>query len=592
MIRLIGSTFSSISSLSTSFTELDSSTALTLPPTPTDPAIDWSQVDDAFTLLLSSPTLTTPLLSAIRRLLTPLTSYPITSLSLPHLRALFLVSECPAFLDPEHSDTYKLHTRALAAVRGECRDTLVAWYATYSSERLSTALSRVQQYITVRWYTMSRLEDVTGAVEVVGLIHAANARHAALDLPHLPVDAFYNDAANAELDLRSDYRNWKAPASASAFSFAAHPYILDPASKARLLQIDATQSMHRELQSAYIQSFFTRTSPYLVLRVHRANLIQDTLRQLSTQSADDYHKPLKVVFIGEQGIDEGGVRKEFFQLLIAQLFDPAYGMFTVDDETRTFHFNPLSLESTLEFELIGIVLGLALYNSIILDVRFPFAVYKKLLGVKVGWADLVRYNPSLARGLKKLDEDDSGCVEEVYAQTFTVDVDVFGEKKTEELKEGGKDIPLTSDNRHEYIQLYVDWLLNRSIHRQFTAFKKGFDLCVPPASLALFVPEELELLICGSPVLDFVALRAGTVYDDGYTAGSEVVVWFWELLDEFDEGKKKRLLQFCTGSDRVPIRGLQSMGFVISKNGPDSDLLPTSHTWYTTLHTAPCSTTT
>jgi ubiquitin-protein ligase E3 A len=174
-------------------------------------------------------------------------------------------------------------------------------------------------------------------------------------------------------------------------------------------------------------------------------------------------------------------------------------------------------------------------------------------------------------------------VEEVYAQSFTVDVDVFGEKKTVELKEGGKDVPLTSANRHEYIQLYVDWVLNRSVAKQFTAFKKGFDLCVPPSSLALFVPEELELLICGSEELDFGALKAATVYDDGYDEDSEVVQWFWEVLDELDDKGKKKLLMFCTGSDRVPIRGLGSMRFTISKNGPDSDLLPTSHTCFNHL---------
>ena len=582
LIRLVGQVFADLQSLSASFTEADASGG-TLPPTGTDPAIDWEQVDQAFTLLLGSELLSAPLLSAIRRLITPLTSYPMASFSLPHLRALFLLMECPSWLDPEHSDTFKLMLKGLGSVKGDCRATLVEWYATYSSERLSTLLSTIQQYITVRWYMMSRLEDVTYAVEVVGLLHAANAKHAAQDLPHLPVSAFYNDAVNTELDLKSDYRHWRAPVTSNAFSFAAHPYILDPASKARLLQIDATQQMHREAQAAYIQSFFQRTSPYLVLRVHRTNLIQDTLRQLSMYGSEDYKKPLKVQFVGEQGIDEGGVRKEFFQLLVTQLFDPAYGMFSADEETRTFHFNPLSLESTLEFELIGIVLGLALYNSIILDVRFPFAVYKKLLGLPVGWADLVQYNPSLARGLKKLEQDESAEVEEVYAQTFTVDVDVFGEKKTEELKAGGKDVPLTSANRLEYIQLYVDWVLNRSVARQFTAFKKGFDLCVPPSSLALFVPEELELLICGSEELDFGALKAATVYDDGYDEGSEVVQWFWEVLDELDDKGKKKLLMFCTGSDRVPIRGLGSMRFTISKNGPDSDLLPTSHTCFNHL---------
>ena len=78
---------------------------------------------------------------------------------------------------------------------------------------------------------------------------------------------------------------------------------------------------------------------------------------------EDLKKPLKVQFVGEEGIDEGGVQKEFFQLIISQIFDVSYGMFTYDDEQRTFWFNRASLESDREFELIGILLGVAIYNG-------------------------------------------------------------------------------------------------------------------------------------------------------------------------------------------------------------------------------------
>lgn len=71
------------------------------------------------------------------------------------------------------------------------------------------------------------------------------------------------------------------------------------------------------------------TSPYLFLRVHRENIIQDTLQQIAAISArnkNDLKKPLKVQFVDEEGVDEGGVQKEFFQILIRQLLDPAYGI--------------------------------------------------------------------------------------------------------------------------------------------------------------------------------------------------------------------------------------------------------------------------
>ena len=46
-------------------------------------------------------------------------------------------------------------------------------------------------------------------------------------------------------------------------------------------------------------------------------------------------------------------------------------------------FNAMSLESEVEFRLVGNVLGLAIYNSVILDVHFPMVVYKKLMGQPV-----------------------------------------------------------------------------------------------------------------------------------------------------------------------------------------------------------------
>jgi len=68
------------------------------------------------------------------------------------------------------------------------------------------------------------------------------------------------------------------------------------------------------------------------------------------------------------------------------------GMFTYNAETRTYWFNSNSTDFG-EFELIGIILGLAIYNSVILDVHFPFVVYKKLMSVTPTLEDIRDINP-------------------------------------------------------------------------------------------------------------------------------------------------------------------------------------------------------
>ena len=63
--------------------------------------------------------------------------------------------------------------------------------------------------------------------------------------------------------------------------------------------------------------------------------------------------------------------------VLSQIFDVSFGMFVHDDELRQFWFSRQSLETEREFELIGILLGVAIYNGVILDLRFPHVVYKK-----------------------------------------------------------------------------------------------------------------------------------------------------------------------------------------------------------------------
>lgn len=115
----------------------------------------------------------------------------------------------------------------------------------------------------------------------------------------------------------------------------------------------------------------------------------------------DYKKPLKVVFDDEDGIDAGGVRKEFYQLMLKQLLDVGYGMFKYYPESRYLWFNSDSYESSNEFELVGLLLGVAIYNSIIIDLQMPSAVYKKLKKEKMTLTDLEELQPSLAQGLKR-----------------------------------------------------------------------------------------------------------------------------------------------------------------------------------------------
>eukprot|EP00916_Digyalum_oweni_P023401 GHVL01038831.1.p1 GENE.GHVL01038831.1~~GHVL01038831.1.p1 ORF type:complete len:426 (+),score=39.82 GHVL01038831.1:1437-2714(+) len=365
-------------------------------------------------------------------------------------------------------------------------------------------------------------------------------------------------------------------------------FVVDLMSKSHLLKIDADIQQSSEVQREMQQYRLLRGGMfrlYFVLKVRREHLLQDTLTQLARATSSDFKKGLRVIFDGEEGVDEGGPLKEFFQLVTQELFDPRYGMW--DDHantTRLFWPRADSFECNVQFELLGTILGLALYNSVILDLHLPEAFYAKLLGKTPNrLRDLTELEPDLAKGLQGL-LNFEGDVEETYCRTFTITQDSWGEKTTIDLIEGGSKIAVTNANRHEYVPLYVDYVLNKSVDRAFQAFHRGFNnVCGGPV-LSILKPQELLLLLCGSSDLDFNAWESMTTYQDGFTRDSQSIKDFWKVVhDRMSFDSKKKLLFFITGSDRSPLGGLKNLPLTISRNGPDADRLPTSHTCFNHL---------
>uniref|UniRef100_T1IQC0 Ubiquitin-protein ligase E3A n=1 Tax=Strigamia maritima TaxID=126957 RepID=T1IQC0_STRMM len=407
--------------------------------------------------------------------------------------------------------------------------------------------------------------------------------------PLIAFEDFYNEPLSDQIEMHKDIVCYK-DSDVNKFSFMNYGFILTPATRAMALYYDNRIRMYSERRISVLQSFVhgTPSNPYLKLRVRRDHIIDDALVELemiAMENPNDLKKQLVVEFLGEQGIDEGGVSKEFFQLVVEEIFNPDFAMFTLNADTQMYWFNPTSFESDAQFTLIGIVLGLAIYNNVILDVHFPLVVYRKLLGKIGGFSDLIDWDPNLAQGLTQLLQYEGDDLEDVFGLSFRIGyTDIFGVNLTYDLKENGSQIFVNQQNKQEFIDLYADFLLNKSIEKQFRAFRRGFQMVTEESPLkALFRPEDVELLVCGNKNFDFNALEEATEYDNGYNTDSPVIRYFWEIVHELSLEQKRKLLQFTTGSDRVPVGGLSKLKLIISRNGPDSDRLPTAHTCFNIL---------
>jgi len=426
-------------------------------------------------------------------------------------------------------------------------------------------------------------QKIWGAVRFLDCIYKANQIYNGKKFtfwgtngPALHNNIFTNDAINQfdgkslTIDVINDIQKRK--------SFLKYHWIYDAGAKAKVLEFYTRMDMRKHV----MQTLFRHSSPYLIIQVHRDDIIRDTLHTLQTKEQLELRKPLKVKFIGEQGVDEGGVKKEFFQILVRELFHVDFGMFIYDKENDFFWFN-LNTFEIQEFELIGMILGLAIYNNIILDIRFPNLVFKKLINKPLDFEDYRDFDPVMARGFEQLLEFE-GDVEETYCRTFIHEHNFFDDIRTVDLKENGSEIPVTQENKKEYVELYSNYVMEKSVKRQFDMLKQGFELVADQENVQKYLDwEQLQLLICGSDKLDFEALQCSARYMDGFEEDSATIKFFWEIAHELHIDDKRKLLSFCTGSDRIPIRGLSELVLTISKNGEDESQLPTSHTCYNHL---------
>ena len=143
---------------------------------------------------------------------------------------------------------------------------------------------------------------------------------------------------------------------------------------------------------------------------------------------------------------------------------------------------------------------------------------------------------------------------------------------------------VSKDNVHEYVSSYVSHLLDTSCQYEHEAMSRGFLRVVGSPALALCSPYELESILCGTENIDdFSELKRGARYAGGFQKTDPVITWFWDIVSAYPETLKRRLLQFITGSERVPIKGLSEVKIVIQKSGEDDFRLPVSHTCFSTL---------
>ncbi|XP_059055358.1 ubiquitin-protein ligase E3A-like [Achroia grisella] len=364
--------------------------------------------------------------------------------------------------------------------------------------------------------------------------------------------------------------------------FLKYPFMLTPATKSLRVKAEPNFRMNTEEIAAKIRG--QKPKFYLKLKVRSEHIVEDAIKQLEKVIENrpfDLKKKL-AVFIDGEGSSRSKIQ-EFFQTIIDHIFNPANGNFIHFSDTNTVWFN--SNSQMAEYRLIGILMGLAMYNKVLVSINFPDVFFKKLMGRKGQYKDLEDWNPTLYRGLQNMLEYTGDDLQNVYFQTFRICYqDAQRNNILYDLKENGDSIFVTQANKKEFVDLYADFLLNVSVQKQFQALHGGFVVATHKSSLwKMFRPKELEIFMCGFKLIDFTVLQRGTSYDGGYSADSPLIRDFWSLAHDMDYDLKRKLLHFMTGYYRIPCHEFSNFNLTILQTGDDLTRLPTSFVCFNLL---------
>ncbi|KAF7659324.1 hypothetical protein LDENG_00299030 [Lucifuga dentata] len=333
---------------------------------------------------------------------------------------------------------------------------------------------------------------------------------------------------------------------------------------------------------------------HVKITVSRQTLFEDSFQQIMALKPYDLRRRLYVIFRGEEGLDYGGLAREWFFLLSHEVLNPMYCLFEYAGKSNyCLQINPASAinpDHLSYFCFIGRFIAMALFHGKFIDTGFSLPFYKRMLNKKLILKDLESIDPEFYNSLIWIrDNNIEECGLEMY---FSVDMEILGKITSHDLKPDGTNILVTEENKEEYISLMAEWRFSRGVEGQTKAFLDGFNEVVPLQWLQYFDEKELEVMLCGMQEVDLQDWQRNTVYRH-YTRNSKQIIWFWQLVKEVDNEVRLRLMQFVTGTCRLPLGGFaELMGsngpqkFCIEKVGKDT-WLPRSHTCFNRLDLPP-----
>uniref|UniRef100_A0A8C8YIH1 HECT and RLD domain containing E3 ubiquitin protein ligase 5 n=1 Tax=Prolemur simus TaxID=1328070 RepID=A0A8C8YIH1_PROSS len=493
----------------------------------------------------------------------------------PHQEALavfFLLPECPVMHEGNSWETLViLFAEAVCKLSDQSSCVLEEYWATLQECAFGKLVQMFKRALIsqLHYWTGSGENNchVKALLEMLKKLHKVNQTKC-----QLPENIFEVDELSHYLNFYEEARrrsSWKMSLGTSDVQccviFSNFPFIFNALSKTKLLYSDSFLKKEKKI-TAYLrlaeiteqrgsEEIVPFLQPAFTLTVRRSHLIEDVLNQLSQSENEDLRKELWISFHGETELELGGVRREFFHCVFQEMTRPEYGMFSYPEEASYMWFPVRPKYEEKRYFLFGVLCGLSLFSCNVVNIPFPLALFKKLLGQVPSLEDLKELSPVLGKSLQTLLDDEGDDFREVFYIHFNVHWD----RNDVDLIPNGSCIIVDQTNKRDYVSKCIDYIFNISVKALFEEFERGFYKVCDKDIIKFFHPEQLKDVVVGHTDYDWETFEKNAQYEQDYDSSHPTIVMFWKALHKLTLEEKKKFLVFLTGSDRIQIKGLKNM---------------------------------
>ncbi|XP_053109606.1 probable E3 ubiquitin-protein ligase HERC6 isoform X2 [Hemicordylus capensis] len=528
---------------------------------------------------------------------------PALPLNSPHQEALssfLLLPECSAALEAQNLKSLAMpFAKAISSMSKRSLEILEKYWLLLPDSTFDRVVQMLKRAVISQlpyYLAHPHCLEVVPVLEVLKKLYKVNKKANY----KLQISNFYINEILKKVGLE-DLRRWyiwiekslPVPEDKYPVSFCRFPFVFDPQSKMWIFYWSSHFQQEANARQALLSNRLQSSGeapklPVFLLRVQRHNLVESTLRKLSRVEDSCLRCQLMVEFEGEMARHEaGGVLLEFFWYLFEEMTHPEYGMFMYCEHNSPMWFPAKPSVEMNKYFLFGLLCGLFLFNRVFVYVPFPLAAFKKLTGQKPSLDDLKELSPVLGKSLQAVLDYEHDDIEEKLQLCYSISWDNLDI----DLIPNGSSVAVNNTNKKDFVNKYVDYILNKSVNGVFEEFKRGFYKVLDKRIVGFFEPQELMEVAIGNEKYDWDKLEKNTVYWGVYSAEHPTIKMFWEVFHELTLDDKKGFLLFVRGSDRIPVTGMDSEKITIhSHRLLTEDHIPEAQTCFSILFLPPYST--